>query len=188
MRFPRKLLFAAAAVVGLSTLAYALTVPPTVALRRVPWQTTTHYRWTFNYNDITADGLATGLNKPAVRIGAVPAKAFVSRVMCYVTNVWQNLSTTNNYLGLATTSAGTFAGQGDWLNGITGTTSSCVLTTAGYQNMTTAASLGMAVTSAATPTGVSGGWDIFGKVFSAAGTSTVGAVTVVFEYVPDDDN
>ena len=93
----------------------------------------------------------------------------------------------NNYLGLATTSAGTAAGVGDWLNGATGTTSSCVLTTAGYQPITTAVGLGLAVTSPATPTGSSGGFDIFYKVYSSAGTPTVGQVTVIFEYVPDDD-
>lgn len=179
--FSRKLIAGLAVLIGLSTLAYGLTVPPSISPRRVPWQTTTHYRWTINFNDVGSTVVGG-----AAKIGAVPAKAFVSRIYCYVTNVWQN-GAGNNFLGLASTSAGTAAGVGDWLNGATGTTSSCVLTTAGYQPITTAVGLGLAVTSPATPTGSSGGFDIFYKLYSSAGTPTVGQVTVVFEYVPDDD-
>lgn len=187
MRIPRKLLLAAAAVVGLSTLAYGLTVPASISPRRVPWQTTTHYRWTINFND--------ALTSSARVIGAVPAKAFITNMDCQVLAIWQNAGTgTGNtnltQLNLATTSAATVVsglGGGDWVNGAAATTAACQLGTLGYQAMSTVNGLGMSVTSPATPTGSSGGWDIFARLYSSSGTPTTGQVVVIFEYVPDDD-
>ena len=168
----------------MSSLAYALTVPPTVGPRRVPFQTTTHYRFTVNYNDTVFNG---GVN--SVKVGAVPANAFVSRFACYVTTAFNAAGV--NLLGVATTAAGgNFANgwaSGDWVNGQASSTARCDLTSATYQTMATATGLGMTVTSGTTPTGTSGGWDIWLRYYQSSTSATTGKVTLIMEYVPDDD-
>src|ERR1700688_4143286 len=85
--------------------AAALTAPPSFPARVLQTQTTVHFRKTVNFNDAN---IATG-----VKIGAIPAGAFITSVKCYVTTAF-NAATTNNLL-IGTTAAG-----GQWLaSGVT---------------------------------------------------------------------
>ena len=152
------LLGSVAGLVAMSSLAYALTVPPTVGPRRVPFQTTTHYRFTVNYNDTVFQG-----GSQSVKVGAIPAGAFVSRILCHPTVAFNAAGV--NLLGAGTEpTSGAFAAgwaSGNWINGQGSSTARCDLTSATKQDVSTAAGLGMAVTSGTTPTGTSGGWDIW---------------------------
>jgi len=172
------LLGSVAGLVAMSSLAYALVVPPNVAVRRVPWQTTTHYRFTFNYNDANITN--------GIKIGAVPANSFVESVKCHVITAFN--AGGNNFLSMATTNvAPNVNGVGDWVNGVAATTARCDITSATYQSLTTANGLGMAVTSATTTTGTSGGWDVWVKYYQSGTAATAGKAVVVFTYVADDD-
>jgi hypothetical protein len=158
-------------VIG-GSAAFALTAPPSFPARVLQNQTTVHFRKTVNFNDAN---IATG-----VKIGAIPANAFITSVKCYVTTAF-NAATTNNLL-IGTTAAG-----GQWLaSGVTAGTN-CVAATLGMQNITAAAGLGMAVTNASPPTGSTGAWDVFVSYTQTGAVATAGQVTYVIEYVGNDD-
>lgn len=175
--FSRKLLAGLAVLFGLSSVAFALTVPPSISVRQVPFQTNTHYRFTVNFND---GNIGNG-----IKIGAIPAGAFIESVKCHVLTVFN--AGTLNYLGIGTTQAITATGAGDWVHGATGTTASCVLATLGYQNLSTAVALGLGTTSPATTTGTSGGWDVWVRYYQTGTAATTGKATVIMNYVANDD-
>lgn len=152
--------------------AFALTSPPSFPGRVLANQTTVHFRKTVNFNDAN---IATG-----VKIGAIPAGAFIVGVKCYVTTAF-NAGTTNNLL------IGTTATGGQWLaSGVTAGTN-CVAATTGIQSITAAAGLGLSVTNGATPSGSTGAWDVFVSYTQTGTAATAGAVTYVIEYVAADD-
>ena len=165
----------AAALLGLVFVgsAFALTNPPTFPARQLANQTTVHFRKTVNFNDAN---IATG-----VKIGAIPAGAFIVSVKCYVTTAF-NAATTNNLLIGSTATGGQFLASG-----VTAGTN-CVAATPGFQSITAAAGLGFSVTAPAnTPTGTSGAWDVFVSYTQTGTAATAGQVTYVIEYVSSDD-
>jgi hypothetical protein len=159
-------------LVAFGSAAFALTSPPSFPARVLQTQTTVHFRKTVSFNDAN---IAAG-----VKIGAIPAGAFITSVKCYVTTAF-NAATTNNLL------VGTTATGGQWLaSGVTAGTN-CVAATTGIQNITAAAGLGLSVTGAATPTGSTGAWDVFVSYTQTGTAATTGQVTYVIEYVANDD-
>jgi hypothetical protein len=160
-------------LVAFGSTAFALTVPATFPARVLQTQTTVHFRKTVNFNDAN---IATG-----VKIGAIPAGAFITSIKCYVTTAF-NAATTNNLLIGSTATGGQFLASG-----VTAGTN-CVAATAGYQSITAAAGLGFAVTAPTnTPTGTSGAWDVFVSYTQTGTAATAGQVTYVIEYVASDD-
>lgn len=164
---------AAIGLVAASGVALALTSPPSFPPRVLQNQTTVHFRKTVNFNDAN---IATG-----VKIGAIPAGAFITSVKCYVTTAF-NAGTTNNLLIGSTATGGQFLASG-----VTAGTN-CVAATTGIQNITAAAGLGLAVTALSnTPTGNTGAWDLFVSYTQTGTAATTGQVTYVIEYVANDD-
>ena len=160
-------------LVAFGSAAYALTSPPSFPARVLANQTTVHFRKTVNFNDAN---IAAG-----VKIGAIPAGAFITGIKCYVTTAF-NAATTNNLL-IGSTAAG-----GQYLaSGVTAGTN-CVAATTGMQNITAAAGLGFAVTAPTnTPTGSTGAWDVFVSYTQTGTAATAGQDTYVIEYVAADD-
>lgn len=152
--------------------AYALTNPPSFPARQLSLQAINTFRKTVNFNDAN---ITTG-----VKIGAIPAGAFITGVKCYVNTAF-NAGTTNNLL------IGSAAAGGQFLaSGVTAGTN-CVAATAGYQSVTAAAGLGLSVTGGATPTGSTGAWDVFVTYTQTGTAATAGSVTYVIDYVPNND-
>ena len=171
-----------AAMVALASIvaipaSFALTVPGTYPPRVLQTQTTVHFRKTINFNDAN---IATG-----VKIGALPAGAYITGIRCYVTTAF-NAGTTNSILVGTTNVAG--GSSGNLLAGGTTAGTNCVAGTTGNQNMSSAAGLGLAVTALSnTPTGSSGGWDLW-VAFTQTGTAaTAGQATLLIDYVANDD-
>jgi len=152
---------------------FALTSPASFAPRVLQTQTSVHFRKTVNFNDAN---IAAG-----VKIGAIPAGAYITSIRCYV-NTTFNAATTNSLL------IGTTAGGNNLLAGGVTAGTNCVLGTGGNQNMTSAPGLGLAVTDVSnTPTGSTGGWDIFVAYTQTGTAATQGKVVVVIDYVSNDD-
>jgi hypothetical protein len=160
-------------LVAFGSAAFALTSPASFPARVLQTQTTVHFRKTVNFNDAN---ITTG-----VKIGAIPAGAFITGIKCYVTTAF-NAATTNNLL------IGSAAAGGQFLaSGVTAGTN-CVAATTGMQNITAAAGLGLAVTAASnTPTGSTGAWDVWVAYTQTGTAATAGSVTYVIEYVAADD-
>lgn len=158
-------------VIG-GSIAWALTSPPSYSLRQVPWQTTTHYRMTINYNDgnITA----------GVKVGSLPVSAFITAQYCHVLTVF-NAGVTNQLL------VGTTQGAADWLAGGSSANTNCNLASATFQPLSSSAGMGMAVTKTSPTTGTTGGWDLWVKYSTSGTAASTGQVIYIIEYVPNDD-
>lgn len=158
-----KMVAAVAAVLVASGVAIALPNllgNTTIPTRQATTQQTNYYRVTVNYNDAN---IASG-----VKFGRLPSNAFVSKIECYVSTVF-NASTTNVLTFGTSTTATELVASGD-INEASAT----------YQNLTTAAGLGLAATSA-------GEVDLYAKYAQTGTAATAGAATCVFSYVPNND-
>lgn len=120
-----------------------------------------YYRFTVNYNDA---GIAS-----AVKFGRLPSNAFISQIDCQVTTAFNAATTNVLTVGYNATPNGQIIASGD-LNEASAT----------YQNMTSAAGLGVAATSA-------GEIDLYAKYTQTGAAATAGAATCVIHYVPDND-
>lgn len=154
-------------------LAVALTIPFSEPARIFNTEQTHYFRKTINFNDAN---ILVGY-----KFGALPPGTFITSIKCYVTTVF-NAGTLNS-LAIGTTAAGS-----DILAGGVTAGTNCVTSTAGFQSITAAVGLGMtAATAAASPTGSTGGFDLFTK-YSPTGTApTAGTVTIIIEYAPNND-
>jgi hypothetical protein len=164
---------AAMAAFIFAPLAFALTNPASFPPRVLQEQTSVHFRKLVNFNDAN---IGTG-----VKIGAMPAGAYITGIRCYVVTAF-NAATTNNLLiGTAAAGAQLLAG------GVTAGTN-CVAATTGNQNMSAAPGLGLAVTNTTnTPTGNTGGWDIWVTYTQTGTAATAGQVVFVIDYIANDD-
>lgn len=158
-------------LVGIAGSAFALTNPASYPPRVLPWQTTVHVRKTVNWNDAN---IASG-----VKVASLPAGAFITNVKCYVSTAF-NAGTTNNLTVGTTATGGQIVASG------TTAGTNCVAATSGNQNITSAAGLGLAATTG-TPTGTTGGWDVFVAYTQTGTAATQGQVTYVIDYVANDD-
>lgn len=158
----RALALAFIAFLGVTTAAFALssTSSQNFSARLNTTQQTNYYRFTINYNDAN---ISTG-----VKFGRLPANAFVSNIKCQVTTPFNGGSTNVVIVG-TTASAGDIIASGD-LNEAA----------IGLQALTTAAGLGLAVT---TP----GEQDLYARYTLTGTAATAGSVTCVLEYVPNND-
>jgi hypothetical protein len=149
----------------------ALTSPPSFSPRVLQIQTSVHFRKVVNFNDANIGA--------GVKIGAIPANAYITGIRCYVTTAF-NAGTTNN-LTIGSTATG-----GDFLASGTTAGTNCVAATTGNQNMSSAAGLGLVVTSG-TATGSQGGFDLYVRYTQTGTAATAGKVTLLIDYIADDD-
>jgi len=110
---------------------------------------------------VTDAGLLSGY-----RIGTIPNRSFIQAVAIHKVTAFN--STATDTLQLGTTAAGV-----DVL-------AATDVHTTGYVSLTSAAGLGLAVTT-------SGDIDIFVKWVSGGGSPNAGDVTVTLAYIPDND-
>jgi hypothetical protein len=114
-----------------------------------------------------------------VKIGAVAQNTFIASIHAYCTTVF-NAGTTNT-ITLGTTQGGTdFAAAG------TTAGTNLLAATTGFQNITAAPGLGLAVT-AGTPAGLSGGHDIWVKYIQTGTAATTGNITIVISCIANND-
>lgn len=149
---------------ALGTAAFALNVPSSsnFSARLNRTQQTNYFRFTINWNDANI--------KNGVKFGRMPASAFVTSVKCHVTTAF-NAGTTNVVtVGYETQATNQLINASD-LNEASAT----------YQNLTSAAGLGLAMTSG-------GEQDLYAKYTQTGTAATAGAVTCIAEYVPNNDN
>lgn len=164
---------ALASLVVVSTAAFALTNPPSFPPRQLQNQELTYFRKTVNFNDANISA--------GVKFGALPPGAFITGIKCYVTTAF-NAGTTNSLL------IGTTQGGSQILAGGTTAGTNCVAATTGIQSITAAAGLGLAVTALSnTPTGSTGGWDLWVTYTQTGTAGTAGAVTFIIDYAVNND-
>lgn len=158
----RALALAAIGFLSLTTMAFALsgTANTNFSARQNTTQQTNYYRFGVNYNDAN---ISTG-----VKFGRLPASAFVTAIKCHLSAAF-NAGTTNVLTVGTTTSNGNVIATGD-LNEAS----------AQYQDLTTAAGLGIAATSG-------GEADLYAKYTQSGTAASAGAATCVLEYVPNND-
>lgn len=131
-------------------------------------QQTNYYRITVNFND-------PRISTPQ-QFGSIPQNSFISNVACYVATTFNATSTNVLLLGTEKTSSNEIIAAG-------GSGRTINLGSAGYQQITAAASLGIGPTSAA-DTGLFVAYQQTGL----AGTSaSQGQVICVLEYQPNND-
>lgn len=172
--FVKNRLLGVLALLGLiaaSGVAFALTSPPSYPARQLPLQVTQTFRKTVNFNDAN---IATG-----VKFGALPQGVYITGIRCFVTTAF-NAGTTN-VLAIGTTAAGS-----DILAGGVTANTNCNPASTGNQPLDSAAGIGMTVT-AGTPTGSTGGFDLFVRYTQTGTAATTGQVTYVISYVPNND-
>lgn len=173
LSFKAKILGAAALLGLVSSAAFALTSPPSFPARVGQNQTVNTFRKTVNFNDANIGA--------GVKIGALPAGAFIVGMTCQVTVAF-NAGTTN-VLTIGSTATGT-----DFLAGGTTANTNCNPASATLQPLQAAAGMGVAVTAPAnTPTGSTGAWDLFVRYTQTGTAATTGSVTYVIQYVPNND-
>lgn len=159
---------AAIAVVALSAWgAVALDVDQTrtPVARTAQTQQTSYYRVTVNFND---PRIST-----AQQFGKLLQNTFISNVACHVTTVF-NAGTTNVF-----TLGTSLANPTEIIDAATGT-KSINEASATYQQITSATSLGVAVTSAADV-------NLYAKYTQTGTAATTGVVTCVIEFIPNND-
>lgn len=125
----------------------------------------TTYRFTINYNDTN---ISTGQ-----QFGALGLLEFIKSIDCHVSTAF-NAGTTNN-VTLGTTSA-----NANEIMASSGANASITPGSTGIYHVTSAAGLGIAVTSAAAV-------NLYAKYAQTGTAATAGAVTCVLEIVPNND-
>jgi len=114
-----------------------------------------------------------------VKIGAVAQGTFIDSIKAYCTTVF-NAGTTNG-ISIGTTQGGTDIAAGGTVSG-----TNLLAATLGIQNLTAAPGLGLAVT-AGSPTGASGGFDIWVKYLQTGTAATTGSMTIVIGLISNND-
>jgi hypothetical protein len=160
MKLFKSILAGAVALLAASAIAYGLNSDANriYPVRQAMTQQTNYVRVLVNYND---PNLST-----AVKFGKLPQNAFITRVAAHVTTAF-NGTTPVLTVGTNTTATQIFGG------------SDLSEASATFQNMTSAAGLGMAVTT-------SGDTDLYVK-YTEAVAGTAGAAVIVIEYIPNND-
>lgn len=158
-------------LVAFGSVAFALTSPPSFPARQLPLQTVQTFRKTVNFSDANISA--------GVKFGALPQGVYITGIRCFVTTAF-NAGTTN-VLTIGTTATGV-----DILAGGTTANTNCNPASTGNQPLDSAAGIGMTVT-AGTPTGSTGGFDLFVRYTQTGTAATTGQVTYVISYVPNND-
>lgn len=142
--------------------ALALSVDQTrnPVVRQLTEQAVNYYRLTINYND---KDIGSGQF-----FGALPANAYILSIDADVTTAF-NAGTTN-VITLGTTAS----------NANEVVASGITAGTIGVYHLTSAAGLGLAVTSGVSPT-------LYAKYAQTGTAATAGSVTIVIAYVPNND-
>lgn len=172
-----RLLVAALALVVLSFAiaapAEALSLDPTKIIpgRQFQWQMTHYCRVTINYNDPRI-----GSTTASPQFCTVPNNAYILTMDAYVVTAF-NAGTTNVVtIGSTATSANEMSAAG-----------TIAPATLGVQHLTTAAGLGLAVTSNTTYQ-TSNGVPLYARYTQTGTAATAGQVVVIIAYVPNNDN
>lgn len=147
--------------------AVALDVDQTrnIPARQPPGQQVNYYRITVNFND---PRIST-----AQKFGRLLQNTFISNVACHVTTAF-NASTTNVF-----TVGTTLASANELIDAAT-STKSIDESSATYQQITSATSLGVAVTSAADV-------DLYAKYTQTGTAGTAGKVMCIIAFIPNND-
>jgi uncharacterized membrane-anchored protein YitT (DUF2179 family) len=128
-------------------------------------------RKTVNFNDANISA--------GVKFAAIPQGAYITSLRCFVSTVFN--AATTNVLTIGTTATGT-----DVLAGGTTANINCNPASATNQPLASAAGTGLAV-AAGTPTGSTGGFDLFARYTQTGTAATTGSVTYVIDFVPNND-
>jgi hypothetical protein len=142
--------------------AFGLTVDQTrtIPARVGPDQQVMYYRLTINFNDQNIGA--------AQQFGTLPANAYIVWIDAYVSTAF-NAGTTNVVtIGTTKASANEIVASG------------ITAGTPGVYHLTSAAGLGLAVTTGVSPT-------LFAKYAQTGTAATTGAVTIVIAYIPNND-
>ena len=154
--------------------AMALNGNPLLTTRTIPQrahqeQVVQYYRATINYNDT---GIASG-----VQFGTLPPSAYILSIDAHVTTAF-NAGTTNVViLGATQANANEFSASG-----------TIAPASATVQHLTSAAGLGLTVTSNTTyQTQLGNGVPLWAKYTQTGTAATAGSVTVVISYILNND-
>lgn len=132
-----------------------------IPARQQSVQAVNYYRLTINWNDQNIDS--------GQQFGTLPAGAYVLSIDAYVTTAF-NAGTTNVVtLGTTKSSANEIVASG------------ITAGTIGVYHLTSAAGLGLAVTSGASPV------TMYAKYAQTGTAATAGSVTIVITYIPNND-
>lgn len=129
--------------------------------RQTPDQQLSYYRLTINFND---QNIGAGQ-----QFGALPAGAYIFAIDAYVTTAFNAGSTNVITLGTTKASANEIVGSG------------ITAGTPGVYHLTSAAGLGLAVTSGSNPI------PLFAKYAQTGGAATTGSVTIVIAFAANND-
>ena len=162
----------AACVLVLASIgaAYALTIDQTrnVVQRIYQTQQTGYYRITVNFND---PNIGSTTSPPA--FGALPQHAYISSLSCHVLTAFNAASTNVFTMGTKPTTAN------ELIDAAT-STKSIDESSATYQSITSATSLGEAQTSAGDVT-------LYAKYTQTGTAATAGKLTCVLEFILNND-
>lgn len=154
-----------------ATVAYALTIPPTVSPRQFPTQQTHYVRFVVNYNDCVLVS-----NTCSVKRAALPYNSFIVRA-------YQQVSTAFNSGTTDTLALGTASGGGQIVAAQT-----VHAGTAGLPLTVLAANLGLAATgNGIAQTGANGGFDLWSVYAQTGAAPSAGQAELIVEYFAPND-
>jgi hypothetical protein len=167
-------LAAAALLVGIGSVAFALVVPPAFSPRQFTTQQTHYLRFTVNFNScVLASGSCT------VKVGAVPYNAWILRAYQQIVTSFNSLSTDTIAIGVTSTSANELVAAQSVHGAAGGATALTVVSTAAGTVVT-----GDGATSTATN---GSGFDIWVKYAQTGTAPTAGFANYIIEYAAPND-
>ena len=180
----RRFLYGLAALVFSSALAYALTSPATIGPRDFNTQQTGYFRIniTASGSGISANGYScvaalTGGSNCSVKVGALPANAFLIRATQQIVTNFN--ADTADTIGLGTNTSGVNIVAAQSVHTGAGAISSLSFASGGS---------GTLLTTGVAQTGLNGGYDLYVHyAYTASTIATAGQVVIVLEYIAPND-
>ncbi len=173
MRNLRAIMVGLAALFGVATAAFALTVPPSFEPRQFSTQQTHYLRFTVNYNSCV---LSAG--SCAFKVGALPYNAFVIRGYQQIVTSFNSGTTDTLSIGVTQANANELVAAQSVHGSAGGATALTIVST----------NAGTVVTGdGATQTGTNGGFDVWVKYAQTGSAPTAGQAVEVLEYFAPND-
>jgi hypothetical protein len=159
---------------GISSTAFALTIPASFSPRQFTTQQTHYLRFTINYNScVLASGSCT------VKVGAVPYNAWILRAYQQIATSFNSLSTDTIAIGVTSTNGNELVAAQSVHGAAGGATALTVISTAAGTVVT-----GDGATSTSTS---ASGFDIWVKYAQTGTAPTAGAASYILEYAAPND-
>jgi len=179
LRNMRVIVLGLVSVLVATTVAFALTIPPTFAPRLFGEQVTHFFRINVALGSINGQGCVLASGTCSVKVGALPYNSFVRSVVVYPVTTFN--SGTTDTIALGTNNASGSTGNIMAATSIHTSASASVTTTA-------LAGFGLGVTgNSATPTGTDGGFDLWATYAQTGAVATQGQAIVILDYTPPND-